>query len=284
MTIATNQNTTNQTNPNQFNNTNPNQFNNTNPNQGFNTNFPPNSVPDLNSPFGFFPLGFGGSAGISANYLDLGNNTYQNTQNYNSPNAQNMTPPAPPQPFPAIVTVRAPNSAEVWVQDQKLEQNGEDRKFISPALPANRTVSYNVRASWYEDGETVTATQQIQVKAGDQKRVTFFDSSSSSSQESNSQPTPPAPSADQDTGAARIEMHVPAGAQVWIEGKKMTSTGDVRRFVSPRLTPGQAYTYDIRVSWNENGREVRKDRQVTLRAGDQQKIEFPSDNADGNKR
>ena len=47
-----------------------------------------------------------------------------------------------------MVVVRVPSSAEVWIQDQKLGQNGEERKFVSPTLPANQTYSYDVRATY----------------------------------------------------------------------------------------------------------------------------------------
>jgi hypothetical protein len=46
----------------------------------------------------------------------------------------------------------------------------------------------------------------------------------------------------------RISVKVPANAQLWFDGSKMTSTGTVRTFQSPPLNPGR-YTYVIRARW-----------------------------------
>ena len=51
------------------------------------------------------------------------------------------------------------------------------------------------------------------------------------------------------------------GAEVWFNGTPTTSTGPARQFASPPLTPGTRYSYDIRATWNENGREVTQTQQ-----------------------
>lgn len=247
-----------------------------NPNQAMNNVIPLNDQSGLLNPFGMSGLGFLGGVGGFTNYADSGMNYLQSAQ----PTAP-QTPPganfiAPADQAPASVTIRAPYDAEVWVQDQKLNQTGEEYKFLSPILPANRTFTYDVRASWVEDGQKVTSRQFVNVRAGDRKSVLFIEGSSSSSTDRESQSAPQASTENKDANAttARIEMHVPSDAQVWIEGKKMTSAGELRRFVSPPLTAGQNYKYDIRVSWQENGREVSKDRQVSLRAGEHKQLIF----------
>jgi uncharacterized protein (TIGR03000 family) len=48
----------------------------------------------------------------------------------------------------------------------------------------------------------------------------------------------------------------------------------VRRFVTPPLIPGQAYVYDVRAIWLEDGRDVTRDRRVRVRAGEQVDVDF----------
>jgi uncharacterized protein (TIGR03000 family) len=81
---------------------------------------------------------------------------------------------------------------------------------------------------------------------------------------------PPAqyPVTDQtaDSGV-RIEVRVPANAQVLFDGAATTQTGPVRRFVSPALTPGHDYLYTISATWTENNQPVTQARKLTVRAG-----------------
>jgi uncharacterized protein (TIGR03000 family) len=82
----------------------------------------------------------------------------------------------------------------------------------------------------------------------------------------------PAP-AEKDAPAA-IEVHVPANAEVWIDGAKTKQQGSKRAFVSPTLTAGKDYVYEIRATWREDGREQKETRRVTFRAGAQVSVDF----------
>jgi uncharacterized protein (TIGR03000 family) len=79
------------------------------------------------------------------------------------------------------------------------------------------------------------------------------------------------------TGPApvEIEVRVPAAADIWFDDAKTTQTGAFRRFVSPPLTPGHDYTYEVRATWKEGGSEVTQSRRITAHAGDQVSIAFP---------
>jgi len=74
---------------------------------------------------------------------------------------------------------------------------------------------------------------------------------------------------------ALITVSVPADSEIWFEGTKMTSTGSVREYQSPPLTPGNGYTYDIRARWNENGHEVTQTQQVEFTSGTHVNVHFP---------
>jgi uncharacterized protein (TIGR03000 family) len=77
--------------------------------------------------------------------------------------------------------------------------------------------------------------------------------------------SPPAPV---EVNAVTIRMSVPSGARVWFDGEATSQTGADREFVSPPLTPGRQYVYHVRVQWDENGKAVERNRDVTVHAGD----------------
>jgi uncharacterized protein (TIGR03000 family) len=71
-----------------------------------------------------------------------------------------------------------------------------------------------------------------------------------------------------------VTVRVPANAKLWFDGSTTTSTGAVREFQSPRLTPGR-YTYEIRARWTENGRAVTQTQNVTVSPGAHTTVDFP---------
>jgi uncharacterized protein (TIGR03000 family) len=71
-----------------------------------------------------------------------------------------------------------------------------------------------------------------------------------------------------------LDVNVPANAEVFVEGQKTTQTGSRRMFVSPPLTPGRSYTYDIRARWMQNGREVDQTRHVRVQTGQRTRVDF----------
>ena len=83
------------------------------------------------------------------------------------------------------------------------------------------------------------------------------------------------PSPAQGDTAAHLTVTVPADAELWFEGTKVTTSGSVREFTSPPLTPGKKFTYDVRARWQEGDREVTQKQEVGVAAGAQVRVEFP---------
>jgi uncharacterized protein (TIGR03000 family) len=75
-------------------------------------------------------------------------------------------------------------------------------------------------------------------------------------------PTPDAPA-----GTVLLNVQVPANAKVWIDGASTTSTGVARSFVSPQLTPGKQFTYEVKAQWTEGGQQVTRTRRIPVQAG-----------------
>jgi uncharacterized protein (TIGR03000 family) len=71
-----------------------------------------------------------------------------------------------------------------------------------------------------------------------------------------------------DVNTVGLRLHVPSDARIWIEGEATSTGGTDRSFVSPPLTPGRDYVYHVRVQWNENGKAVERNREITVHAGD----------------
>jgi len=239
-------------------------------------------------PSGFgLPLGLWGGVGVPGTYPN------QTTTASTSGGATGTSNPylngtlTPYGQNNSIITIRVPYSAEVWVQNERLDQTGEERKYVTPPLDINRWHNYDIRASWLENGNKVDLHQQVPVRGGTQTSVNFLGADSdTSSRKNDAQNSPIRPVAFQGTNEkpTRIEVQVPENAQVWIEGKKMASTGTTRRFVTPTLNPGRTYTYDIRVQWNQDGRDVSTDRQITIRGGEQKKLAFAPTTSEPSQR
>jgi uncharacterized protein (TIGR03000 family) len=71
-----------------------------------------------------------------------------------------------------------------------------------------------------------------------------------------------------------MDVRVPANAEVWIEGQRMQTRGTNREFQSPPLTPGRAYTYDLRARWTGANGPVDQTKQITVHAGDRVNVDF----------
>jgi uncharacterized protein (TIGR03000 family) len=72
-----------------------------------------------------------------------------------------------------------------------------------------------------------------------------------------------------------IEVRVPADAEIWFDDSPTTQTGTIRQFVSPPLTPGHDYTYEVCARWTEEGRPVSHNRRVAVHAGERVSVTFP---------
>jgi len=74
----------------------------------------------------------------------------------------------------AHIRIEVPaEDAQVWIEDQRTQQAGKSRWFVSPALEKHQQFEYRIRARWTENGQAVEQTQRINVGAGDSVSVGF---------------------------------------------------------------------------------------------------------------
>jgi len=122
------------------------------------------------------PYYYGGRSYYGSPYY-YGNRYYYSTPTYVYP--ETVVVPAPEvrqsaylEPNVATITVLVPNAnAQVWFDDALTAQRGLERTFHTPALQASG--SYNIRASWTENGRTMNTQRAVQVQPGQSVTVDF---------------------------------------------------------------------------------------------------------------
>jgi uncharacterized protein (TIGR03000 family) len=83
---------------------------------------------------------------------------------------------------------------------------------------------------------------------------------------------PPAPVVN-NYGNVRVILPDPQ-ASVWFDGNATSSTGTERLFNTPALTMGSTYSYRVRASWMQGGREVTQERTVSVTPGQTAMVDF----------
>jgi uncharacterized protein (TIGR03000 family) len=74
--------------------------------------------------------------------------------------------------------------------------------------------------------------------------------------------------------SASLDIRVPKGADVKIDGRPLEQSGAQRRYVTSALGPNENLHHRIDATWTEKGRKVSVSRDVMLQAGDRQSILF----------
>lgn len=79
----------------------------------------------------------------------------------------------------ALLTIRVPAEAEIWISGQKTNQQGVWRRFVSPTLTADGMFFYEIRARWQQDGKPIERTKEVDVRRGDRLTVDFLTTAAS---------------------------------------------------------------------------------------------------------
>jgi uncharacterized protein (TIGR03000 family) len=76
------------------------------------------------------------------------------------------------------------------------------------------------------------------------------------------------------TAPVTIDVVLPEGADLWIEGKKMGRTTAQRKFISPPLESGRRFNYEFRIRFKDEGRDQTKSRSLDVYAGGHYTVDF----------
>jgi uncharacterized protein (TIGR03000 family) len=194
----------------------------------------------------------------------------------------------------ASVTVRVPADAKLFAEGKQLNLTGAERQFVSPPLPADQEFVYKFTAEYERNGETVSVSKKVTVRAGGTAAVEFADLTaakpapgptapasipvSPASFDRTAKPTGAEPTkADPAPGAperATITVKLPAGAALYVDDRKSPSGEPVRTFNTPALPPGREYAYVLKAELTRNGQPETLTQKVPFRAGERVVVDF----------
>jgi len=73
----------------------------------------------------------------------------------------------------ALLDVKVPANAEIWLNDYKTKLTGPAREFISPPLSRDMAYRYHVRVRWMENGQQVVQERDVPLAPGTRTSVQF---------------------------------------------------------------------------------------------------------------
>jgi uncharacterized protein (TIGR03000 family) len=120
-------------------------------------------------------------------YYDPRSGTVQTWSNVTDSTGQPVTSPSSgasagtlPMPItrsigeaPATIQVSLPADASLSIGGEKTQSTSGDRTFVSPPLQPGKTYFYTLKAEMDRKGEKVTASQDVEVRAGEVSRVSL---------------------------------------------------------------------------------------------------------------
>jgi uncharacterized protein (TIGR03000 family) len=167
----------------------------------------------------------------------------------------------------AMLNVTVPGDARIFVNDLATSSTGSQRHYVSRDLQPGYTYTYQLRAEYDQDGQTMTETKVVRLNAGQSARVSFDFADEA-----------PAQSVAQQDVVTKLTVNVPADATVYLSGKATRSTGPVREFSTTKLASGQSWDgYTIRVELDRAGQMTAREQTITLVGGRAQSLAFDFD-------
>jgi uncharacterized protein (TIGR03000 family) len=166
----------------------------------------------------------------------------------------------------ALLSVKVPADAKVFVNDRPNTSTGIDREYISRELQPSASYSYNIRAEFVRDGKPVTEEKSVRLTAGQTASLNFADGEEQ------------VQTADSGDTRTTLKVRLPADAKLYLAGHEMKATGNVREFSTTKLATGSEWTtYSIRAIVNRDGHEDVREQTVALRAGETRELSIDFD-------
>ena len=161
------------------------------------------------------------------------------------------------------LVVEVPAEARIYVNDRLTSTPGTMREYVSRNLVRGYNYSYEVRAEMEVNGQVVSETKKIDLRAGQNAKLAFNLAPSTSEEVETS-----------------ITVKVPANAKVNLGGNDTKAKGETRTFRTSALRKGTEWKdYKIVVTANVDGVEVTKEQTFNLQAGEEKELSFEFDAA-----
>lgn len=157
----------------------------------------------------------------------------------------------------ATVIVEVPADTGLFVQGQSVPMTSTTRTFTTPELEPGRTYYYNMKAVGDRNGLLVSQTKQVAIKAGETVRVEFRDLQ-----------------AESGAAVARVSVRLPEDARLFVDGVACPLKSSKREFDTPKLEPGQKYSYTLKAEVVRDGQTLSEEKQVILQAGRKVEVDF----------
>jgi uncharacterized protein (TIGR03000 family) len=200
----------------------------------------------------------------------------------------------------ATVVVRLPVDARLYADNTALRLTGAERRFVTPELPAGQEYTYRFKVEYERDGELVSVTKRVPVRAGGSATIEFADLTAArpagngpaatpvSNPNANATlaaptaspeppvapataaPAPASPASDR----ATITVKLPPGATLYVDDRKSPSNEPVRQFSTPPLPAGREFAYLLKAEVVRDGRPESFTQKVPFRAGERVTIDF----------
>lgn len=161
-------------------------------------------------------------------------------------------------PQDALLALRVPQDALVYVNGVPTRSTGTMRRYVSRHLTPGFQYTYELRVVVNRDGRPLTEQRVVRLQAGQTTQLAL------------------APVAN--PVETILTLHVPTDAKVYLAGTPMRGTGPVRTFRTQRLAAGDNWSdYAIRVVVDQNGQKLAKQKTISLTGGQQRDLAFEFD-------
>jgi uncharacterized protein (TIGR03000 family) len=134
------------------------------------------------------------------------------------------------------VLVKVPADAKLFVEGKQLSVTNGERTFVTPPLPADREAVYTFKVEYTRDGETVTLSRKVKVRANATTSVDFVDRTQAVKADPPAAlpPVPMPPS----TPAEAVKAPQPTLPQVPFDSRTTTKPADPKPATDvPTVTP-----------------------------------------------
>ena len=197
------------------------------------------------------------------------------------------------------VIVRVPTDAKLFAEGRQLTVTNGEKTFTTPPIPSDRDAIYTFRTEYVRDGEVITQTKKVNVRAGGQAVVTFEDLLTRTEKKASAElfagksftpyptfPVIPLPAVPTGLTAyptikppateerARITVKLPPSTILYVDGKKSDRTDSIREFLTPVLKPGQDYSYMMRTEPMSGNLGAGQELKIEFRSGQAMLVDF----------
>jgi len=157
-----------------------------------------------------------------------------------------------------LIVVQVPRDAKVFINGAATTATGSVRRYVSRGFQPGKVYDFTVRMVVEKDGSPVEVTRTVSLSSGDRQELAFDAAATRSVARPATQPA-----------KTSLTLRVPADAKVFLAGQQTAASGEIRRFETAALAPGQTWEkYEIRVMTSVNGEEQTSSRVIDLVGGD----------------